>query len=105
MMLHLNNLKLKNYSLSFLSAAMMVQYDTQLYDKLHLKGTRALQPVATCRQSPYLRPVPSVTKPAILIMTSLAPRPALQTYDTLPRLIYRDAVSKITFKVPQGHQK
>jgi len=28
MMLHLNNLKLKNYSLSFLSAAMMVQYDT-----------------------------------------------------------------------------
>ena len=42
--------------------------------------TRALQPVATCRQSPYLRPVPSATKPAILIMTSLAPGPALQTY-------------------------
>jgi len=28
--------------------------------------------VATCRQLPYLRPVPSSTKPAILIMTSFA---------------------------------
>ena len=39
------------------------------------------------------RPVPSATKPAILIMTSLAPRPALRIYvrtDTLLRLIYRD---------------
>jgi len=33
-----------------------------------LKTTRALQPVATCRQSPYLRPTPSATKPAIIIV-------------------------------------
>jgi len=32
--------------------------------------TRALQPVTTCCQSPYLRPVPSATKPAIIFMTS-----------------------------------
>ena len=58
------------------------------------KHTRALQPVATSRQSPYLRPVPSATKPAIiivtpaiLVMTSFLcrhsllswPRPALRT--------------------------
>jgi len=48
--------------------------------------TRALQPVATCRQSPYLRPVSSPTKPAILIMTSFASRPALQTYVTYGHL-------------------
>jgi len=34
----------------------------------------ALQPVATCRQSPYFQPVPAATKPAILIMMSFAPR-------------------------------
>jgi len=51
---------------------------------------RPLQPVATCRQSPYLH------KPAIIIVTSFWlwrhsllswPRPALRTYgrtDTLP---------------------
>jgi len=33
---------------------------------------RCNQPVATCRQSPYLRPVPSATKPAILIVTSFS---------------------------------
>ena len=57
--------------------------------------SRALQPVATCRQLSYIRPVSSAAKPAILIMTSLAPCPALQMYvrtDTLPRLIYRDVI-------------
>jgi len=34
--------------------------------------TRALQPVATCGQLPYLRPVPKATKPAIIIVTSFA---------------------------------
>ena len=34
--------------------------------------TTALQPVATCRRSPYLRPVPSATKPAIIPMTSFS---------------------------------
>jgi len=48
--------------------------------------TRALQPVATCRQSPYIRLVSSATKPAILIMTLFAPRPALQTYVTYGHL-------------------
>ena len=65
--------------------------------------TRALQPVATCRQPPYLR------KPAILSLRRHAHcdviccwaghaqrygrRPTLRT-DTLPRLIYKD------FKLP-----
>jgi len=81
--------------------------------------TRALQSMATCRQSPYLH------KPAVIIMTSFSlwchlhvsrrrlwcsqplfslwrhlllswPGPALRTYimyvrtDTLPRLLYKD---------------
>jgi len=62
-------------------------YDLQMY-------TRALQPVATCRQSAYLH------KTAIIIMTSFSlwcysllswPRPAWRTNvhtDILPRLIY-----------------
>jgi len=63
--------------------------------------TRAVQPVATCRQSPYLH------KPAIVIVTSLSlwrdsllssPRPALRNErtlrtDTLPRLICNDEYS------------
>jgi len=51
--------------------------------------TRALQPVAICHQSPYLRPVPSATKPAIIIMTSfarLAPT-ALVTRDYTPAIL------------------
>jgi len=69
----------------------------QEMNKANVEITRALQPVATRRQSPYLR------KPAIVIMTSFSlwlhsllrwPRPALRTnvctlhMDTLPRLIY-----------------
>jgi len=58
--------------------------------------SRALQPMATYRQSPYFH------KPAIIIMTSFSlwrhlllswPHPALWTNlrtDTLPRLIYKD---------------
>ena len=34
--------------------------------------TTALQPVVTRRQSPYLRPLPSATKPAIIIVTSFS---------------------------------
>jgi len=50
--------------------------------------TTALQPVATCRQSPYLH------KPSIIMMTSFSlwrhsllswPRPALRTYVTYVR--------------------
>jgi len=37
-----------------------------------LSDTRVLQPVVTCCQSPYLRPIPSATKPAIIIMTSFS---------------------------------
>jgi len=53
--------------------------------------TRALQPVATCRQLPHLRPVLWATKPAILIMTSLATELATPSVTdvrtaTLPRL-------------------
>jgi len=67
------------------------------------KETRAMQPVATCRQSPYLH------KPAIVTVTSFSqplfsllrhsllswPRPVFgRTYvrtDALPRLIYNDS--------------
>jgi len=73
--------------------------------------TRALEPVATCRQSPYLH------KPAIIIMTSLSLWRHSHCYviryeaghaqrygrtlrslryvrtDTLPRLIYKDFVA------------
>jgi len=54
--------------------------------------TRSAQPVATCRQSPYLH------KPAIVIVTSFAnelvtpsvtDERTLRTYGHLPRLIYR----------------
>jgi len=50
---------------------------------LHVKTTTAVQPVATCRQSPYLH------KPAIVIVTSFSswrhsllswPRPPLRMY-------------------------
>jgi len=55
----------------------------------HVLDTKALQPVATCRQSPYLH------KPAIIIMTSFAtelatPSVTDERTDTLPRLIYED---------------
>ena len=64
-------------------------------NSVDIMTTRALQPVTTCRQSPYLH------KPAIIIMTSFSlwrhslliwPRPALRYVrtDTLPRLIYKD---------------
>ena len=52
-----------------------------VFCSLHVIHTRALQPVATCRQSPYLRP-------AIITVTSISlrrhsllswPRPALRT--------------------------
>jgi len=66
-----------------------------------LYHTRALLPVATCHQLPYLRPVPSATKPAILIMTSFSLwrhwRHA-QCYgrmDILPRLIYRGVTAHL----------
>ena len=57
-----------------------------------LTRTRAVQPVATCRQAPYLR------KPATVIVTSSWRHSLLswsRTYvrtDTLPRLIYRDVL-------------
>jgi len=37
-------------------------------------STKALQPVATCRQSPYLRLVQSATKPSIIIVMSFSLR-------------------------------
>jgi len=84
-----------------------------------IKATRAVQPVAICRQSPYLhkppvvivtpfslwRLAPTALAAPVLTMTSLSlwrhsllswPRPPLRTYtyvtDTLPRLIYKDAI-------------
>jgi len=35
-------------------------------------STRALQPVAACSQLPYFQPVPSATKPAIIIVMSFS---------------------------------
>ena len=76
--------------------------------------TRAVQPVATCRQSPYLhKPAVIVTSfslrrlaPSLAahipIMTPFSlwrhsllswPRPPLQTYEHLPRLIYKDVAN------------
>jgi len=45
-----------------------------LYDTVHLVLGMLPTALATraCRQSPYLRPVPAATNPAILIMTSLS---------------------------------
>jgi len=87
---------------------------------LRLKYTRAVQPVATCRQSPHLHKpaivivtsfllwclTPTALPAPILIMTSFSlrhhsllswPRPPLQTYvtDSLPRLIYKDPATTI----------
>jgi len=86
--------------------------------------TRALQPVATCRRSPYLHKpaiiimmsshydvaslAPTALAAPVLIMTSFSlwrhsllswPRPALRTYvaGTLPRLVYKD-VYLLTFQ-------
>jgi len=78
--------------------------------------TGGLQPVATCRQSPYIhKPAIIIMASSQLIMTSFAslaapvliwrhsllswPRPALRTYvvDTLPPLIYKD-VYLLTFQ-------
>jgi len=54
-------------------------------DVVYRTTCRALQPVATCRQSPYLH------KQAIVIVTSFATELATPTVtDTLPRLIYKD---------------
>ena len=65
-----------------------------------LDNTRVVQPMAACRQSPYLH------KPAIIVVMSFSlwhhlllswPRPALRTNvrtlrrDTLPRFIYKDS--------------
>jgi len=52
-------------------------------------ATIAVQPVATCRQSPYPH------KPAIVIVTSIASELSTPTVidvhtDTLPHLIYKD---------------
>jgi len=64
-----------------------------------LHNTRA--PVATCRQSPYLWPVPSATKPAILIMKSFSlwrhsllswPCPVLRMCGHLTAFNYEDFV-------------
>jgi len=79
----------------------------------HFKQTRAVQPTATCRQSPYIQPATiTVTSfslwralaAPVLIMTSFSlwrhsllswPHPTLRTYvtDTLPRLICKDDVN------------
>ena len=51
-----------------------------------LSLTTAVQPMATCRQSPYLH------KPAIVTVTSFATELATPTVtDTLPRLMYKDS--------------
>jgi len=69
--------------------------------------TRALQPVATCRQSPYLRPIPCYYHyDVILIMTSFSTELATPSVtdvrtnkctDTLPLFIYKDEVRHLKF--------
>jgi len=71
-----------------------------LYDFLKLKRRSnsaaraygARNPFLSPIRSPYVRPVPAATKPAILVMTSFATGHA-QHYgrtEALPRLIYKD---------------
>jgi len=51
------------------ASVIMIWHNSTLTD---ISLTRALQPIATCHQLPYLRPVPSATKAAIIIVTSFS---------------------------------
>jgi len=79
--------KISNYAGVFL---------TQTRALLYPHGSRRRLATHACHKSPYLRPAPAATKPAILITTSFATGHA-QRYrrtDTLLRLMYKDNSDK-----------
>ena len=73
-----------NCPISFLTTRQMTEWQLAVYFcneskrvitvfcKLPITNTRALRPMDTCRQLPYLRPVLSATKSAVITVTSFS---------------------------------